>query len=401
MKKFLVISFVFIAVVLSACEKPFGDKTDLEFIEVPDYESQPVSFVPIQPALKGFSNATDIIMGYDELIYVADNGQGKIFSYDQSGRSLGSYSVPGVKAIAQDRSMEVLALGTKDTTIGGNTYTLDALYRLSLQGDGGYGISNAKIIRIVVHPFYYKTSFTASDKDIHFNGISVMADNSYYITRSDTSNEGFNRPGELIPDNAVLVFNPNDKFITSVNVSTESGLISDYFKKPFGITTLSKPPQSPNVKQGGDFIFASVSTATTYKVQYIRFQSSEFGSTYTVNTSLAGTDTSKADRFLYEPNRFVYPQRVSIAGDGTNYIFVTDAVKDSVYLFTLTGLEGVQPPAGSISSKNVNVSFGGTGSGLKQFRRPTGVMYHNKILYICDSGNGRVSRFKLTTDFNN
>ena len=39
---------------LASCENPFGDKTNLSFIDVPNYDEQPIAFVPIQPALKDF-----------------------------------------------------------------------------------------------------------------------------------------------------------------------------------------------------------------------------------------------------------------------------------------------------------------------------------------------------------
>ncbi len=381
----------------ASCEKPLGDKTDLSFIDVPVYDQEMIAFVPIQPAITHLSNPVDICVGYDELIYIADQASGRITAFDQSGKVLGTYNLPGVKALAMDRSLEILALAKYDTLINGVNYKLDAIYRLSLISNNGYGIQHAKIIRKVVHPFYFKTSFTTSDTAVHLNGISIMADNKYYVSRSGPSNI----PGQIGgPDDAILVFNPGDVFETTVSVTTEQGLISDYFRKPFAISTLAKAPQSTVVRTGGDFLFTSISNQTAIKAQYIRFESSDFGSSYHLNTALAGSDTSKADGFMYTPNRFISPKGITIAGDGSNYIFVSDAMKDSVYLFTMQGLEGVQPPPGNDSKKNINVSFGGRGTGLKQFRAPAAMAYHNKILYVLDTGNGRILRFKLTTDFN-
>jgi hypothetical protein len=387
-----------IAFIFTACEKPFGDKTDLGFIDVPTYDEQPIAFVPILPEIKLTGNPQDITVGYDELIYIADPSTNKIISFDQSGRKVSERTLQGVKAIAMDRSLELLAVGTKDTLINGVTYTLDAIYRLQLSSSSGYGLANARITKTIIHPFYFKTSFTTSDTAVHINGISVMADNNYYVTRTGPSNSIAQIGG---PDDAVLVFNQNDKFVTTVNVQTEQGLIADYFKKPFAISTLAKAPQSTNVKTGGDFLFSSISNSTSLKVQYIRFESSDFGSSFTLNTSLAGQDTSKADGFIYTPNRFINPRGVTIAGDGSNFIFVSDAAKDSVYLFTLNGLEGVQPPPGYASKKNIKVSFGGRGAGAKQFRNPGALAYYGQTLYVCDAGNGRILRFKLSTEFDN
>ncbi len=393
-----IFSLMVLATVFSACEKPFGDKTDLGFIDVPNYDEKPIAFIPILPEIKLANDPADIAVGYDELIYVADQSASKIICFDQSGRKLGERTIPNVKAIAMDRSLELLAIGTKDTVINGVNYTLDAIYRLRLINSNSYGIANATITKTIIHPFYFKTSFTTSDTAVHLRGISIMADNKYYVTRTGPSNNGTQIGG---PDNAVILFNQNDRFESNVSVSTEQGLVSDYFKEPFAISTLAKGPQSNIVKTGGDFLFTSLSSATTLKAQYIRFESSEFGSSYTLNTSLAGQDTSKADGFIYTPNRFGRPKGITIAGDGSNYIFVSDEQKDSVYLFTLGGLEGVPPPAGYSSKKNINVSFGGRGFGPKQFFRPGALAYYDRTLYVCDRGNNRIVRYKLSTEFAN
>ena len=47
----------------------------------------------------------------------------------------------------------------------------------------------------------------------------------------------------------------------------------------------------------------------------------------------------------------------------------------------------------------VVVSFGGTGDSAKEFNRPNGVAYFDKIVYVADTGNNRISRFRLNTDF--
>ena len=43
-------------------------------------------------------------------------------------------------------------------------------------------------------------------------------------------------------------------------------------------------------------------------------------------------------------------------------------------------------------------SFAEFGPGEKQFNRPMGVAYFNKTVYVADTGNNRILRFKLSTD---
>ncbi len=381
---------------IMACEGFFGTKTTTEFLDVPQYNNRSVAYVPIRPALDRLNRPVDVIAGWDELIYVADEGTSEIVSFDQAGNELGRFAVPGLEAIAQDRRLDILATGTLDTVINGTPFTLPAIYRIDLNKTADYGLQNAFIKTIIVHPFYFKSSTpTISDAQVSFNGITPLADNRYYVSRSGPSNSPSQFGG---PDDAILVFDEEDVYVTPVAVSTELGLFRNYFKQPQSITSLAVPPQSPAVDRRSDFLFTSIDENAALKVQYIIFSESEFGSSYDVRNFPVG-DTSRADGFLYEPNRFKLPVDVAVAGDGTGYLFVVDAATDSLYQFNGLGLEGANPPAGSRSNKVVLASFGGTGIGLTQFNEPRGVCYLNEIVYVADAGNGRILRFQLTTDF--
>jgi hypothetical protein len=390
LNKAWLLGLVAMAAGLSGCEGFWGKKLDPSFIDVPIYTNRDVAYVPIQPVWDGFMHPVDIAVGYDELIYVADDLSEEIICFDQAGNELGRLSVPGVHSIAQDRSLDLLALGTFDT-LG---TTLQAIYRIHLDNAGGYGLSSASIQNKVLHPFYYKSTFAPGvDDAVALNNIGLRANNEYYIARS-----GSGTSPVFGPDDAIVMFNAEDDFVSTVRVNTQAGILGDYFKKPLGITTKAQPPQSPFVSGEGDFYFSSASASTQIKVQSINVIETENGTDFLVE-ELATGDTSKADGFLYEPGRFANPIDLTYSGDGTNYLWVVDAEKDSVFQFTNTGLEGVKAPAGSVSTKNILVSFGGTGVGISQFSQPTAVAYYRRILYVADAGNRRVLRFKLTTDF--
>jgi hypothetical protein len=385
-----------IFLLLSGCEGFFGVKTNTDFLDVPVYDDRTVAYVPIQPAITGLVEPVDVIAGWDELIYVADKGTEEIIAYDQAANELGRYRVPGLIAIAQDRRFDMLASGTIDTLINGTVFTLPALYRLNLNKPGPYGIQFATISNLIVHPFYFKSGTpTTKEEQIRFTSIAIKADNQYYVSRSGPSNSTTQFGG---PDDAVLRFDAEDKYIAPVLVSTDLGAYNNYFKRPSSITTFAIPPQSPAVNRRGDFFFTSVSPDLVLKVQGIEFNEGAAGADFRVLNFIVG-DTSRAEGFLYEPDRFDQPTDVTVAGDGTGYIFVVDATKDSLYQFNGLGFEGVNPPAGSNSTKAILTSFGGTGTSLTQFRNPQSVAYLDRIVYVADAGNGRVLRFKLTTDF--
>lgn len=387
---------IILLLLLSSCEGFWGVRTETDFLDEPVFDGRAVAYVPIQPVWEGLSFPVDIVAGWDELIYVADQGAEQIISYDQAGNEQGSFAIPGLTAIVQDRTLDILALGTRDTILNGTPLTLAAIYRVDLNKTGDYGLENARIEKILTHPFYFRAGTPSStDLEVRFTGIAPLGDNRYFVSRSGTSNNANQFGG---PDQAVLLFGADDDFISPVNVSTNLGLFRDYFKDPSSIATFAQPPQSPAVSSQGDFIFTAIGADAALKVQVINFLETDFGASFAVQNFISG-DTSRADRFLYEPQRWTRPADATIAGDGTNYFFVVDSELDSLYQFNALGFEGVNPPPGSRSNKAILASFGGTGTGLTQFNEPRGVAYLDRIVYVADAGNGRILRFKLTTDF--
>lgn len=380
---------------LVSCEGFFGEKTDLGFIEAPEFQNRAVAYVPIQPVMEGFAEPTDVIVGYDELLYVVDAGTEEVIAFDVAGRELGRTHVQGVTKVAQDRQMNILAIGTFDTVINDNPYTLPAIYRLSLNGALGYGIRYAQVIHKTVNPFYFKSSFSSNDAEVRFSSIDVMADNRYYVTRTGPRDNEVQVGG---PDDGILLFDQKDKYVSTVFVTTDAGLSRGYFRTPLCITTMAKPPQSPSVSESQNFFVAMGDPDVPIKVQSVNFIETDFGSSYEVEF-LDFSDTAEADDFLYRPGRFDTPADICVTGDGTNHVFVVDSEKDSLYQFTTRGLEGVNPPPGSTEKKNIIVSFGGRGQEALQFNHPSAVTYFDRIVYVADKGNGRILRFRITTDF--
>ena len=203
MKTCAVLTVLFSVAFLVGCEKYFGDKTDTDFLTPPEFSQRPAFYVPVQPALTGLSKPTDVIYGFDELIYVVDAATERIIAYDQSGRQLSSFSVPGAKKVAQDRALDLLVLGHIDTLINNSNQRFDAIYRLDITQNGLVDIGQARVTKKIVHPFYYKNTFSSSDADTRFTDIAVYGDNSYYVSRTGT----FQGSPGLPPDDAVIFFN--------------------------------------------------------------------------------------------------------------------------------------------------------------------------------------------------
>ncbi len=398
MNRYAIFCAVAMLLFLAACSDFFGTKTKLDFLPTPDTTIKAVSYVPIQPVISGFVNITDIIYGFDELIYAVDKGTEEIIAYNESMLELARIKIPGVTDVMQDRSLDLLALGTVDTTINGIEYKLAAIYRLGLKNDN-YGIKNAVVKHKVVHPFYNNslTGVKLSDNDVRFTGIALVDGNYYYVSRTGSNNASGQLGGT---DDAMLVFTSRDFYESRMQVALAggAGLSADFFKSPVGLVGFKQPPQQGTVLSNA-FAYISNSLTEPLKVKVMAYSVIEGIPTYALDQSLVVGDTSLADGFLYTPSRFKNPTDISFSGDGTQLYFICDAGKDSVYVFSNTGLEGVNPPARSKSRKRINVSFGGNGNGLLQFNQPSAIAYREKILYVADAGNKRILRFKLTTDF--
>lgn len=404
MKRILKLHIFLLGIIcLSSCENYFGDKTDIGFIDVPIADSRQVAYVPIQPALNDFTKPVDICIGFDGLIYVVDEGSEEVVAMDESGRILGRVRVQGARSVTQDRRFDLLVIGSFDTLIANISRTFSAVYRLRMINGNGYNIENAQVIRKIVHPFYQKSTFSSTDEMVTFNRIGIIANNSditrnnqWYVSRQGPSTSSLN------PDDAIVWFGNDDERISNISVNTSSGLFRDYFDSPFGLSTLSQPPQFTAITSN-DFLFTSLDENNSLKVQYIEFLETEFGAEFRPRILASSGDTGLADGFINSPGKFNEPVDVTVSGDGTRYIFVVDQGSDSIHQFTATGLEGVLPPAATGITKYQNTSFGGTSSPaspeLNKFNNPMAIAYFREIIYVADAGNGRVLRFKLTTDF--
>ncbi len=381
-------------IAFTSCDSYFGDKTSTDFLEKPTGDKRKVAYVPIQPAFDDFEYPIDVMAGFDDLIYVADSATDEISSYDVSGSKIGDFKIPGLSAIQQLRNLDILALGTTDSTISDSTYTLSTIYYINMMGDGGYGLDHASIQKRIVHPFYFKNSFSEEDALVSFKGLAIRKNNGFYVSRTGPNNSAQQFGG---PDDAVLRFNNNTNYESPILVRTQTGLFRDFFNQPKALTTSLQPPQKATATSDGDFFVSTLSPNDALKVKKINREESQGGVTYRLENLPTG-DTSKANGFLYEPFKFSKPVDITQTGDGSNYLFVVDTEQDSLYQFTTEGYEGAQPPPAANRDKFVKVSFGGTGSGPKQFINPEGVDYLQEMLYVADGGNGRVLRFKLTTD---
>jgi hypothetical protein len=323
------------------------------------------TYVQLSPEWGGFNQPEDIAVGYEPLIYVADTRNDRIVMLDISGQLLGySKTITRPIAVAEDRRLDLLACGLFSRRSGDSTLTYSAIFRIRLF-EASHDIANARIDTVYFEPT--KPVVLNADGSVKsgrlLTGVSALATNDYYVTRT-----GVNNFSPIDPDNAVLTFDKNDRFITRVpNLqATGTGLLT--------LDGLSSIRTFNNRTR--DFIITETNPQSLFKVQWVTLVVSGEFSSFQSQFSDLSVD-------ILQPGKFRRPEGVAV--DNVGNIYVIDAATDSLYRFSN---RGVQLQA-----------FGGRGSGENQFNNPHGVAFFDKVVYVADTGNNRILRFKLTTDF--
>ncbi len=353
--KYFYLLFTLSVVWLSSC----SEKTDLSQFPITSGGGTVVTettYVQQSPVWTQFNKPEDILLGREPLIYVCDTKNNRVVQMDLSGGEIGSIPVFNPRAIAQDYNFDLLVIA--DTTSLIFPDTLSILYRIKLVPVGGV-ISNATLQPLMRSDY----ATPLSSRRRKFTDVGVYSDNSYIITRRGPENTS-----SLDPDNALLKVSGINS-VNSVTVlggfqPTGNGIYS--IDKMSAITTFNNGPT--------DFIITRNTTEFGFKVEWF------------VYDNLKGT---YEPRFLPGDNvdllnyQLGTPEGITL--DPSNNIFVVDNTRDSLYKFTSLGVYKRE-------------SFGGTGDGVNQLRNPMGVSFFNKVLYIADTGNNRIVRYKLSTD---
>lgn len=379
-----------------------------------------IGYAALVPFWDDFDQPTDVYVGYDELVYVTD-AEG-VHVLDRAGRKYDTIPLRGAISVTQDRLLNVYVAARYDTVITAVdpdiTWDLPAVYKFKNLNTS----DPVETVDVLKHPFRrfdssrsnttlerFRLNRNSSNNDelVEITGVAVLNNNDIYITRRGPSNSSTTP----FPDNTVLIFDQEldsngeatgrMRNIGRVNLRpTEpsnffSGIdISD-------ITTFIGPPQRDNLPADRGFLITQGNPERNipFRTLWIDAINTPDGIEYRQNASLQTRDTTRADSFLFDENKFQNPAGIAFSADERSHIFVVDAETDSLHLFQSNGIEGITPPAGSDFEKAVNVSFGGSGSGPREFNNPSGVAYFQRIVYVADTGNNRIARYRLNIDF--
>jgi hypothetical protein len=403
-KLYIVFSIIISSMMMCSCSFFFGSNKDDQVDEVfkqgkidPNLVPNTVGYVPILPFFSKYRNPVDVYIGFDNMLYVCDDDG--LHISDITGREYRIIHIPGATKVVQDRRLVTYVCGRADVIRSGQHYNLPAVYKIfNAATSAPYKISDT-----LIQPDcdLTRNNFRGHDDElVQFTGLGTTSDNTLYVARTGPQNT----PSSFsAPDNTVLIFDASGK---NTGYAKELNPTNSSLRSAIGITglaTFCNPPQKQfGLSTSKDFIIlqgdqsVNVEFRALWIIQNIDLSTGEI--IYSQNENMLNKDTAKALRFLYESYRFKHPVDVCVSSETNGYIFIADDILDSVYVFTQSGFEGVNPPATSAARKQIIASFGGDGNDQFHFRKCSGVAYFNKVLYVADKENNRICRYKLSTD---
>jgi hypothetical protein len=338
-----------------------GDKLDLSQFPITNNGGtgtvSETTYVQQSPTWNQFNAPEDVLIGNEPVVYVADTKNNRVVQLDLSGAEIGSLSFLNPRALAQDNNFDLLVIAD---TVSPLNDTLSVVIRLRLSQHGGI-ISSTPKTNIVVSD--YPTP--VSSRKRRFTGITTLADNSFYVTRTGPDNNS-----ALDPDNAILKI----KGTSSVEQLTVLQGFQITGNGVYSIDRTSSIAALPN--NNTDFVITRATPDFGFKVLW--FEYDEVDGVYN-------------PKFLPESSADIVRLQIGVPEDVTidnnRNIFVVDSERDSLYKYNSSG-------------RLMGESFGGEGLGDNQLNSPKGVAFFNKVLYIADTGNNRIVRYKLSTDLN-
>ena len=306
----------------------------------------------LTPAWTGFEAPQDVLVGREPFVYVADTGNDRIVMLDLAGRVVGSTGrVRRPVAIAQDYRFNLVVAAELDTIIGGTPVTLGAIIRIDLAA-ASHDIARAPMSVLYVEP---------SKPNRRFTGVGALPDNTYLIARIGPLNTS-----PVDPDLAVIRIANNGTLMSPVGAVSPVG---NAIGSIGGLTSLLVPDDTRN------FTITQSDPEQQYRVQMFSYFSGSEGEGWRPSMQ-----PSFDDQGLMSVARFDDPQ--DVAYDRFGNIYIVDAARDSLYKFNASGRH--------FSGQ----SFGGE----EVLSSPHGLAHFNRTLYIADTGNDRIVRFRLTTD---
>ncbi|MBU1299251.1 MAG: hypothetical protein KKG06_08225 [Bacteroidetes bacterium] len=384
--KFINLSKIFISLTIvfliaSGCQKKFN-LNDLPTAAAISFGD--TTYIEIVPPWMGFNNPTALLSGFDQLIYIADTDNNRIVQINEAGVVLETATILRPIAIAQDMRLDLLVSGEINRPTIGDT--IGAIFRIHLY-EADHHLALARIDTI-----WKETSRPKR----RFKGIALLRDNQYLVARDGSDNSSF-----VDPDSRVLWFNAQTRKDTtkdgSGNIISIKDTVIDKMITPLGdlatrngsgIVDILRPTDIVTFPNSNDFILTQswVNGEMIYGALWMVYSKSSDFEGWLPKFNPAKPEERYVD--FIKPNRFKEPTAVTIDRSRLD-IFIVDSA-----LATIVKFDGRRGTMKSESFGNEKLAS----MNRPAFKSPKGITFLGKTLYVSDSGNNMIRRFRLSTD---
>ena len=329
------------------------------------------TYVPISPAWTEaggipFIHPQDVHVGFDGFVYIADAGNDRIVKLDQAGKFIAQYK--GAKfprSVSQDQLLRLLVTGGNTIYIKlRDNETFDSLY-------SGLDIYDSTM---VIRPDTLIDTVIIPPDTIIIDTTIELIDTTYLVDTIPTNYEA------ITPD-------PRPTYGYSMYLVcdyTRNQILRFIFFEPkelynLGAVIPSGYELSKTTFPTGVFTYLSGDKFRLLYCQALPYFSVQLLDGDNLTPLIPRTDSSN----IYWEGTFGIAEDAVV--DEYENIFVVDSKKNQVHKFSRNGVR--------------ILSFGKEGMSEKEFKNPTGIAYTNKIVFVADTGNNRILRFMLSTDF--
>lgn len=332
------------------------------------------SYVEVTPPYGGFETPVSVLVGNDQLIYVADYDRNKIFMMDAAGVILDSQTVPHPVAIAQNLKLDLYVCG--ETMAQNGRDTIGAIYKIYLvRFDTTIG---GRDTSIMINHDLKNAPMRIIRKEAErpkrrFVGIGIMPDNEFLAARTGPDNTSV-----VDPDTRVISFDKKDKMITPL------GALATRTCGGTAITDISQLTGFAMFPSSRNFIVLQNSLCAAYAAIWMTYRTSAEFSGWEPRFDPSKPEQRSID--FIRTFRFRVPTAATMDRRRSD-VFIVDSELDSVLKFDRNG----RFKAESFGKYRTASSL------LPGLKNPRGIAYSNDCtIYIADTGNKIIRRFKLS-----
>jgi len=342
------------AICIIGCEQPFDTS------KLPNPASKYVigdtSYVEIYPPFEGFSEPSAILIGYDQLLFVADTKKNRVVLMNTAGEILSERYILQPISLGEDYLLKLFVGGS---VIEASGDTVGAIFRLNLPATN-HDLEHAPMDTIWKEVAKPRRRFT---------GLLALPGNDMLAVRRGPDNTSY-----VDPDGRILRFNSLGKLISPLgDFVTRSGS---------GITDINFPTGIGGFQTKFDFVLLQSSEGVAYGALWMVYESNPNFEGWLPKFDPADPDQRLVD--FVKPNRFIEPRGCVVDGKRGD-IFIADMAQDSIFKFDSRG-------------RFKKESFGYVRSEQRMVR-PVGLAFFDKTLYVLDAGTNRILRYKQSYDF--